>query len=58
MIRVFEPKLNFKDYISVLKTLYQNNISGTSPIVEKFEKHLAQALKWMTLYLYQTEVLH
>ena len=45
MIRVFEPKLNFKDYISVLKTLYQNNISGTSPIVEKFEKHLAQAFE-------------
>lgn len=45
MIRVFEPKLNFKDYISVLKTLHQNNISGTSPIVKKFEKHLAQAFE-------------
>ncbi len=41
MIRVFEPKLNLRDYFSVLSTLYKNNISGSSPIVSQFEKKLS-----------------
>ena len=41
MIRVFEPKLNLKDKISVLKTMQQNFISGTSPTVQEFENELA-----------------
>jgi perosamine synthetase len=41
MIRVFEPKLNRNDYISIFKTLYKNNISGSSPTVQEFEKKLA-----------------
>ncbi len=45
MLRVFEPKLNFRDYISVFRTLYKNNISGTSPVVEQFEKYLAQTFE-------------
>ena len=42
MIRVFEPKLTFKDKLSVLKTMQKNNISGTSPTVDLFEKKLAE----------------
>ncbi len=41
MIRVFEPKLSFKDKISVLQTMQQNFISGTSPTVQEFESALA-----------------
>ena len=41
MIKVFEPKLNFKDKISVLKTMQKNFISGTSPTVQEFENELA-----------------
>ena len=41
MIRVFEPQLSISDKISVLKTLFNNNISGTSPSVGEFEKELA-----------------
>ncbi len=38
MIRVFEPHLTTRDKISVLKTLFQKNISGTSPVVKDFEE--------------------
>lgn len=41
MISVFEPKLSIKDKSAVLKALYKNNISGTSPIVDDFEKMCA-----------------
>ena len=41
MIRVFEPRITLSDTFSVLKTLSKNNISGTSPTVESFEKNLA-----------------
>ena len=41
MIRVFEPKLKRNDYISIFKTLYKNNISGSSPTIQEFEKKLA-----------------
>ena len=41
MIRVFEPRLTFSDKVSVLKTLFKNNISGTSPTVGEFEKGLS-----------------
>lgn len=41
MIKVFEPRLTLSDKFSVLKTLFENNISGTSPVVEKFERKLA-----------------
>ena len=41
MIRVFEPRLTFSDKVSVLKTVFKNNISGTSPTVGEFEKDLS-----------------
>ena len=42
MIPVFKPKVNYSDIFSVLKTLISENISGTSPVIEIFEKKLAQ----------------
>jgi perosamine synthetase len=42
MINVFEPSITFKDKLSVWKTLSQNNISGTSPVVKKFESEVAK----------------
>lgn len=41
MIRVFEPQVTTKDKISVLKNLFQKNISGTSPVVKDFEEMTA-----------------
>ena len=41
MIRVFEPQVTTKDKISVLKALFQKNISGTSPVVKEFEEMTA-----------------
>jgi perosamine synthetase len=41
LIRVFEPRVTFSDTYSVIKTLINNNISGTSPTVGRFEKSLA-----------------
>ena len=38
MIRVFEPRITLKDKFSVIKTLFKNNISGTSPVVSEFEE--------------------
>ena len=38
MIRVFEPHITLKDKFSVIKTLFKNNISGTSPVVSEFEE--------------------
>tara|TARA_Y100000741_G_scaffold344315_1_gene308810 strand:- start:93 stop:1205 length:1113 start_codon:yes stop_codon:yes gene_type:complete len=37
MYSVFEPRISTKDKLSVIKSLMNNNISGTSPIVEDFE---------------------
>ena len=42
MISVFEPRLSINDKLSVMKTLLNNEISGTSPIVSKFEKACAE----------------
>lgn len=42
MINVFSPKIGISDIISVLKTLIKNEISGTSPIVGKFEEQVAK----------------
>ena len=41
MIRVFEPKVTFSDKLSILKTLSNKEISGSSSIVKKFESQLA-----------------
>ncbi len=41
MIHVFQPNLTLKDKFSVLKTMSQNNISGTSPTIRKFELELS-----------------
>jgi perosamine synthetase len=43
LIPVFKPKLFLKDYFYVLRSLIKNDISGTSNIVQKFEKELASA---------------
>lgn len=43
MIRVFEPKLSFRDKFSVLKAVSQNEISGSSKYVNKFEKEFANS---------------
>ena len=42
MISVFQPSLTFKDKFAVYKTLLKNNISGTSPIIEDFEKDISK----------------
>ena len=42
MIKVFEPRLKIADIYSVLKTLFKNDISGTSPVVENFEEKLSE----------------
>ena len=42
MINVFSGKIGISDIISVLKTLIKNEISGTSPIVGKFEEQVAK----------------
>lgn len=42
MIRVFEPSIYWSDYLSVLKTLRNKNISGTSPVVKEFEESFAK----------------
>ena len=42
MIKVFEPRLTLSDKLSVLKTLQNNYISGTSPIIEEFENEIAE----------------
>ena len=41
MIRVFEPRLTLSDKFSVLRSVFRNNISGTSPTVADFESDLA-----------------
>jgi perosamine synthetase len=43
MISVFEPRLSINDKYSVIKTLFKNEISGTSPIVQEFEKSAAKS---------------
>ena len=42
MIRVFEPKIDKDDIKEVSKTLFETNISGTSPVVREFETKLAK----------------
>jgi len=42
MIRVFEPKIDTDDIKEVSKTLFETNISGTSPVVREFETKLAK----------------
>ncbi len=42
MYSVFEPRLTARDKMTVLKTLMTNNISGTSPVVEEFERKCAE----------------
>ena len=37
MIKVFEPKLSFSDKLAVFSSIMKNEISGSSPIVKKFE---------------------
>ena len=41
MIKVFEPSISFKDIYSVIKSLLNNEISGTSNVVNEFEKKFA-----------------
>ncbi len=41
-IQVFEPTINFKDKVSVLGALNKKYISGTSPIIKKFEENLEE----------------
>lgn len=41
MIPVFKPSISGSDIISVLKSLFKNEISGTSPIVGEFEEKYA-----------------
>ena len=41
MLKVFEPKVSISDKFYILKNLQKNYISGTSPIVEEFEKRLS-----------------
>jgi perosamine synthetase len=40
MIQVFKPSLTLNDKLSVLKAMYRNSISGTSPSVKEFEDSL------------------
>ena len=42
MIKVFEPNLSLRDKLSVLKTMQNSFISGTSPIIKEFEEALAE----------------
>ena len=42
LINVFSPKIGIGDMASVLKVLMSNQISGTSPIVNKFEEQIAK----------------
>lgn len=42
MIPVFKPSLSVGDKVSVFKSVFQNQISGTSPVVKKFEKGFSE----------------
>lgn len=42
MIKVFEPKVSLRDKLYIVKNLQKNYISGTSPVVEEFEKLLSK----------------
>lgn len=42
MIKVFEPNITFGDKLSVLKSLFKNHISGTSPTINIFEQKIAE----------------
>ena len=42
MIRVFEPKIYYKDKLAVWSAVSKKNISGSSIEISKFEKSLAQ----------------
>ena len=43
MIKVFSPKLSFRDKLSVFRALIKNEISGTSNKVQEFEERLARS---------------
>ena len=43
MIKVFSPKLSFRDKLSVFRALIKNEISGTSNKVQEFEESLASS---------------
>ena len=42
LISVFAPKLSFLDRFNVFKTLFSNQISGTSPVIKQFEEEIAK----------------
>ncbi len=42
MINVFKPSVSLADIFSVIRSLFSNNISGTSPVVNEFEKELSK----------------
>ena len=42
MINVFKPSLSLTDIFTVIRSLFSNNISGTSPVVSEFEKELSK----------------
>ena len=42
MISVFSPRLSFTEKIAVFKSVFKNDISGTSPVVRKFEEEIAK----------------
>ena len=44
-IPVFEPSVTLKDKLNVLSSLNKKNISGSSPIISKFEKALQENFK-------------
>ena len=41
MIKVFEPNISFLDIFKVLQNLAKKNISGSSPVIQDFEKELS-----------------
>ena len=42
MISVFSPRLSFTEKVAVFKSVLKNDISGTSPVVGKFEEEIAK----------------
>ena len=41
MIKVFSPKLSYRDKLSVFRAVIKNEISGSSYKVQEFEEQLA-----------------
>ena len=42
MIQVFKPSLSTSDKVSVMKSIFKNEISGTSPAINEFEKYSSE----------------